>query len=250
MVSRGCAGRRLAAASVLGLGVLGFGVLGLAVLAPPAVAGSPNEALDLPVVLELIRSDVAAAEAMSLTEANSDTLGRPALRIEGVSAEIDLVDLGGGRFGVATPRFYVQREKAAAKAAAKTAPSDTAAAAKAPAAPSEAATAANEAADDRPVLGFRRRALVEWALAKQAKPEGNANPGALAKALNEARAAARAASGGASGVDIKRLSLDLAFAVDRDNKGQAILVVAGSDRKGDPRALNKLKVRFAPPGDK
>jgi hypothetical protein len=236
MVMRGRGGLVTAAAAV---------VAGLVGLAAPALAVSPNEALDLPVVLGLIRSEVAAAEATAAAEAGSDTLGRPALRIEGVSADIELVDLGGGRFGVATPRFYVQREKAAARAASKAA-APGAAEAKAPA----DTEAADEAAEDRPPLGFRRRALVEWTVARQAKPEDNVNPGALAKALNEARAAARAASGGGSGVEIKRLSLDLAFAVDRDSKGQPVVLVGGSERKGDPRALSKLKVRFAPPSDK
>lgn len=229
-------------------GPFGAAAAGVMLLAAPALAASPNEALDLATVLGVIRSEVAAAEATAASEAGSDTLGRPALRIEGLTAELELVDLGDGRFAVATPRFYAQREKAQARAAAKAAASETAAA-QAPAGGAATVVAA-DAADDRPPFAFRRRALVEWTVAKQAKPEGTANPGALAKALNEARADVRAASGGASGVEIKRLSLDLTFAVDRDSKGQVVVLVGGSERKGDPRALNKLKVRFAPPSAK
>lgn len=98
----------------------------------------------------------------------------------------------------------------------------------------------------RPSL--KRRLVLDLAAAKGARTAGSgasgAGAGKLTAAIQEVRASVQQAMA-AGAFDLKRLSLDFDFAVERDGKGQPSLIVYARDRKIDAPDVQGIKVRFS-----
>lgn len=94
---------------------------------------------------------------------------------------------------------------------------------------------------------FKRRLVLDLSATKGARPAGG-GAGKLTAAIEELRASVQQALAAGAGFDLKKLTLDVDFAVERDSKAQLDLVVYARDRRIEPADVQGLKVRFSAKG--
>ena len=176
-----------------------------------AAAGSTFE---VAAVIAEIKRQLAAAEA-------TGAAGGAALRIDDAQLDLALVENPAGRGGT----FVV---------------------------PASDFVAGNKEETPRPSL--RRRIIVEVQPAKTpfappaaAEPPAVSGRGRLTQAINDVRADVAQAIAADPAYDLKRFTIDLDFAVERDGKGALQLVLFARDRRIDPANVHGLKLRLATP---
>lgn len=102
--------------------------------------------------------------------------------------------------------------------------------------------------------GLRRRLVVDLASERAAKPETSQelemvapDPGPLATLLADLRSSLRAAVDAPPALDLKKLSVELEFTLERDVKNGLRPVLFSAGRPVDPKNVQKLKLRFSAP---
>lgn len=97
----------------------------------------------------------------------------------------------------------------------------------------------------RPAL--RQRMVLDLSADKRTKPAANGTAGAgqLTRAILDVKAAVQQAMAADAGFDLKKLSLDFDFAMERDSKGQPALKIQARDQRIDTAGVQGVKVRFA-----
>lgn len=93
----------------------------------------------------------------------------------------------------------------------------------------------------KPIL--RQRLTID--VAPNRETRGGGSPGGLSTALGEARVAVRSAMAATPTFDLKRMTVDLDFIVERDARGQVSLVAHAQDRRPPASNVQGLKVKFA-----
>lgn len=94
---------------------------------------------------------------------------------------------------------------------------------------------------------LKQRLMLDLAAGKRAKPagDGSAGAGQLTRAILDLKAGVQQAMAADAGLDLKKLTLDFDFAVERDGKGQPSLIIQPRDRRIDTLGVQGIKVRFA-----
>jgi hypothetical protein len=93
---------------------------------------------------------------------------------------------------------------------------------------------------------LKRRVVVDIQPGKTpAIAAGNGNGGRLAQAVGEVRQGVQQALAADPGFDLKRFTLDLDFALERDAKGTMQLILFARDRRIDATNVHGLKLRLA-----
>lgn len=101
-------------------------------------------------------------------------------------------------------------------------------------------TSASKEDGGRPSL--KQRLLLDMASTKNAKPPGGG--GKLTAAIQEVKASVQQAMATGDSFELKKLTLDFDFAVERDSKGAPSLIVYARDRHIDSPSVQGIKVRF------
>jgi len=176
-------------------------------LATPARATGAT--FELAQVVELLKREIAAAD----TPAGD---GKPSVRIDEAQVDLDLVEVP-GKAGV---RLVVPG--------------------------SDFATGKENS--PKPVL--KRRIVIELTPAKDAKPAepggstaGNTG-GSLARAIAELKAAVRTGVEAPPPYELKRVGIDLEFALERNAKG-APSIVFTADRRIEQKNVQKLRLKLS-----
>ena len=91
---------------------------------------------------------------------------------------------------------------------------------------------------------LRQRLTIDVAPSREARGGGGAG-GGLTLALGEARSAVRSAMATMPSFDLKRMTVDLDFLVERDSRGQIALIAYAQDRHPQSSNVQGLKVKFA-----
>jgi hypothetical protein len=94
---------------------------------------------------------------------------------------------------------------------------------------------------------FKRRLVLDLSASKGAHPAA-AGGGKLTAAIEDLRASVQQALAAGAGFDLKKLTLDVDFALERDNKAQLDLIVYARDRRIESGDVQGLKVRFSAKG--
>jgi hypothetical protein len=107
-----------------------------------------------------------------------------------------------------------------------------------------------------PKAGLRRRLVVDLAGQREAKPGASpdpaamtADPGPLASVLADFRSSLRSAVDAPPAWDLKRLTIELEFVLERDGKQGLRPVIFAVGRPVDAKNVQKLKLRFSAPSD-
>jgi len=102
--------------------------------------------------------------------------------------------------------------------------------------------------------GLRRRLVVDLASERAAKSGASqesemvaTDPGPLASLLTDLRSSLRAAVDAPPALDLKKLSVELEFALERDVKNGLRPVLFSAGRPVDAKNVQKLKLRFSMP---
>lgn len=185
--------------------------------------GSATQALavgvtfELPQVLLTLKREIAASE----TPAEE---GKPPVRIEEAQVDLDLVEVpgkAGARLVVPGGDFAIGKE-------------------------------------DAPKPALRRRIVVDIAPAKDARATlpaaagdssgnttGVGGASSLAHAIAELRSAVRAGLEVPPLYEMKRVSIDLDFALERNTKGAPSIIIFAADRRIDPKNVHKLRLKLS-----
>lgn len=108
--------------------------------------------------------------------------------------------------------------------------------------------------EDPPKPALKRRIVVDLTPAKDKKPrepvQPAANPragavGALARAINEVKAALRTGAETPPPYELKRAGVDLEFALERNAKGAPAIIVFAANRRIEPKNVQKLRLKLS-----
>lgn len=109
--------------------------------------------------------------------------------------------------------------------------------------------------EDSPKPALKRRIVIDLAPAKDLKPAdppalGNsgasiAAASALARGIGEVTAALRAGIEAPPAYELKRVGIDLEFALERNAKGAPSIIVFAGDRRIEPRNVQKLRLKLS-----
>jgi hypothetical protein len=173
--------------------------------ASPTLAAGAT--FELAQILESLKREIAAAD-------HSTDDGRPPVRIEEAQVDLDLVEVpgkAGTRLVVPGNDFATGRE-------------------------------------DQPKPALKRRIVFELTPSKEAKAAEPLAPGtsaALAHAIAELKAAVRTGAEAPPPYQLKRVSIDLDFAIERNAKGAPMIIVFTADRRIEPKNVQKLRLKLS-----
>jgi Trypsin-co-occurring domain 2 len=179
----------------------------------PALAAGGT--FDLAQTIELVKREVAAAQAVAAEEQQS-------LRVDEAQLDFSLVEIagrGGTRLAVPGADFAAGKENGRKPALRRHVAVDLAA-------PREAKSA-------------------DAAETPDAARSVTAGTGTLARAISDLAAAWRLGLLGEPTFEAKRVALDLEFALDRDANGAPAVLVFVGDRRIDPRNVQKLRLKLS-----
>jgi hypothetical protein len=181
----------------------------------PALAAGAT--FELAQVLESLKREIAAADAPA-------DAGRPPVRIEEAQIDLDLVEIpgkAGARLVVPGSDFPTGKE-------------------------------------DAPKPALKRRIVVDLTPVKEAKAAepvttGNSSGNStgvsagsgLARAIAELKAAVRTGAEASPPYELKRVGIDLEFALERNAKGAPSIVVFAADRRIEPKNVQKLRLKLS-----
>lgn len=175
----------------------------------PALAAGGT--FDLALAIELVKREVAAAQAVAAEVQQS-------LRVDEAQLDFSLVEIagrGGTRLAVPGADFAAGKENGRKPALRRQV-----------AAPREAKTA-------------------DAAETPDAARSVTAGTGTLARAIGDLAAASRLGLLGEPTFEAKRVALDLEFALDRDANGAPAVLVFAGDRRIDPRNVQRLRLKLS-----
>ncbi|QNT69561.1 hypothetical protein [Defluviicoccus vanus] len=98
--------------------------------------------------------------------------------------------------------------------------------------------------DDGGRPSLKQRLLLDVAATKGTKTASNGGSGKLTAAIQEVKASVQQAMAAGGNFELKKLTLDFDFAVERDGKGAPSLIVYARDRHIDSPSVQGIKVRF------
>jgi hypothetical protein len=112
--------------------------------------------------------------------------------------------------------------------------------------------------EDAPKPALKRRIAVDLTPAKDAKPAEPAPPGygsgnttsvsagsGLARVIAELKAAVRTGAEAPPPYELKRVGIDLEFALERNAKGAPAIIVFAADRRIEAKNVQKLRLKLS-----
>jgi hypothetical protein len=181
--------------------------------------GSASQALaagvtfELAQVLESLKREIAAAA----------DAGRPPVRIEEAQIDLDLVEVPGKAARLLVPGSDFATDK-----------------------------------EDAPKPALKRRIVVDLTPVKEAKAAEPAAAGnssgittgvgagsSLARAIAELKTAVRAGAEAAPPYELKRVGIDLEFAIERTAKGAPSIIVFAAGSRIEPKNVQKLRLKLS-----